>query len=87
MLVNKDDSLTFTTSNWDEPQTVEVTAPQDADTTDPGVFDLVHTFAGADYDGVTVTVSVTVKDDDAAGVLVDPTALTIELRVKTVRYR
>ena len=76
VLVNKDE-LTFTSSNWDEPQTVEVTAPQDADTTDPAVVSLAHDFQDADYGTVAGTVSVTVKDDDAAGVLVDPTALTI----------
>ena len=78
--VNKN-SLTFTPTNWNDPQTVEINAPHDADSpvADESVT-LLHAFASTDtqYNGLAaIEVSVTVKDDDAAGVLVDPTALAI----------
>ena len=73
--INKS-SLTFTTSNWDEAQTVEVTASHDGDT-DEDTATLAHSFSGGDYDGQSVSVPVTVEDDDAAGVLANPTKLRI----------
>ena len=63
-------NLTFTTLDWDTPQTVTVTAGDDADTTDDSVT-LTHTVASTDtdYDGATVDdVTVTVLDNDTAQV-------------------
>ena len=53
--------LTFTTDNWDMPQTVTVTSSADSDS-DDDEDDLSHTVSGGGYQGVTaddVTVNVT----------------------------
>ena len=58
--------LSFRTSNWNEPQTVTVTARQDEDAEDDTVT-LVHAVTGADYEANGVTadaVTVTIDDDD-----------------------
>ena len=63
--------LTFTTLDWATPQTVTVTAADDADVTDDTVT-LTHTAASTDtdYDGVTFdSVTVTVNDNDTAQVM------------------
>ena len=71
----------FTASNWDEPQTVTVTAGEDEDKEDD-IDTIAHRTASADagYHDLTVDgVEVTVTDNDAgAGVTVEPTELTIE---------
>ena len=76
--------LTFTTLDWATPQTVTVTAADDADVTDDTVT-LTHTTASpdTDYDGATVdTVTVTVLDNDTAqvmGVTVTPGNAQLEV--------
>ena len=57
--------LTFTTDNWDSPQSVTITAHEDNDTRDLN-FDINHQVSG--YPGVTQvrSVSVLVYDDDEA---------------------
>ena len=66
--------LTFTTGNWDTPQTVTVTAGRDVDNLDEmGVLTL--TAAGGEYDGVTDEVPVTVND--TAGLVVSRTGLSL----------
>ena len=47
-----ENTLTFTSLDWDAAQTVTVTAGQDADAGDDSVT-LTHTAAGGEYDGVT----------------------------------
>ncbi|MYH34051.1 MAG: hypothetical protein F4133_09610, partial [Gammaproteobacteria bacterium] len=64
-------SLTFTPDDWDEPQTVTVTAvPDDVHSTGGSrAVAVTHTIAAgsSDYNGVSVAdVAVTVTDDDAA---------------------
>ena len=69
-------ALTFTTTNWETPQTVTVLAAADNDTaTDTAT--LTHTAAGGGYDSVTANVAVTVTDNDTAGLVLDPTNLTV----------
>ena len=69
-------TLTFTRANWETAQTVNVTANNDADTTDDTVT-LTHSAAStdSDYDGIAIAeVAVTVEDNDTAqvtGVTVD----------------
>ena len=65
-------SLTFTTGNWDEPQSFTVTAVDDADSADDTGLAISHRVAGADYEGLTVddTVTVTIDDDDEPGIVV-----------------
>ena len=69
------DSLTFTPGNWDTAQTVTVTAEQDDDADDESV-DVSHTAASSDdaaYNGLAGdVVTVTVTDNDDAGVTVEP---------------
>ena len=55
-------ALTFTTSDWDTPQTVTVTGIADEpDRTDESVR-ITHTATGGGYDGVTAVVTVEVND-------------------------
>ena len=68
--------LTFTTTNWATAQTVTVKAGQD----DDGAADtatLTHTASGDDYDSVSITLPVSITDDDAAGVTIEPAALSL----------
>ena len=72
--------LTFSDGNWNSPQTVTVTAGQD----DDAVVDeaeLTHTVSSTDdsgYDNLPAgSVTVTVTDDDTAGVTISESALTI----------
>ena len=66
-------ALTFTTANWSTEQTVTVTGVDDA--VDQGDTDrtatISHTVSGGDYADVSAgSVSVTVTDDDTAGITV-----------------
>ena len=68
--------LTFTTTNWATAQTVTVKAGQD----DDGAADtatLTHTASGGDYASVSNTLPVSITDDDAAGVTIEPAALSV----------
>ena len=61
-------TLTFTTGDWNTAQTVTVSADEDGDT-DNDSATLTHTAAGGDYAGITGdSVEVTVTDDDTPGV-------------------
>ena len=78
-------SLTFTPANWNTAQTVTVTGVNDDvdNPSDERTASLSHTAASADgdYSGGAITiasVTVTVTDDDDAGVTVDPLALTVD---------
>ena len=72
----QDPVLTFTTGNWDTPQTVTVTAGRDVDTRDEMGM-LTHTAAStdADYEGLVLGMAVTV--DDTAGLVVSRTGLSL----------
>ena len=74
-------SLTFTTSNWNTPQTVTVRAAQDADAANDTA-SITHAVVAAEsadeYDNVSIAgVAVTVTDDETAGVTVSETTLTV----------
>ena len=67
--------LTFTGENWDEAQTVTVSAADDADAVDDTVL-ITHKVDGGEYRWINAdSVSVTVNDDDTAGVRITKTAL------------
>ena len=71
--------LTFASSDWNQAQTVAVTADQDDDARDDAAT-LGHSVASTDgdYNGISVSqVAVTVTDDETAGVSITPTELTI----------
>ncbi len=74
---NDQNTLTFTTGDWNTAQTVTVSADEDGDTTNDSAT-LTHSASGGDYAGLTGdNVVVTVTDDDAPGLVFDPTALTV----------
>ena len=58
-------ALTFTTTNWNVPQTVTARAETDADAATEEA-SLLHTAAGGGYDDVTAEYAVQVSDADAA---------------------
>ena len=67
--------LTFTGENWDEAQTVTVSAADDADAVDDTIL-ITHKVDGGEYRWINAdSVSVTVNDDDTAGVRITKTAL------------
>ena len=71
-------SLTFTTENWNTPQTVTVSADHDGDAVDDSAT-VTHGVSGGGYDGVTVPdVAVTVTDDETLGVVISPTAIAVQ---------
>ncbi len=72
------DSLEFTATNWNMIQTFTVTADADADATDDTV-SLTHTASGTtEYDGsITGAVTVTVTDNDMAGIPISEPRITV----------
>ena len=71
--------LTFTTINWNVPQTVSVTAVEDANTTSESV-QLTHAVSSSDTGYAAVNppaVTVSVTDKDAQGFVVSPPALVV----------
>ena len=71
-------SLTFTTTDWDEPQTVTVTAADDSDTADDTVT-LTHSPTGGGYGSVSVpNLTVRVEDNDIPRAKVEPDRVTID---------
>ena len=70
-------SLEFTTSTWDDEQTVTVTAGEDADTTDDTAT-LAHAASGGGYGAVDADLAVTVTDNDSAGLVLSPTSLDVD---------
>ncbi len=69
-------ALTFSTTNWSAPRTVTVLAAADNDTANDTAT-LTHTAAGGGYGSVTGSVAVTVTDNDAPGLVLDPASLTV----------
>ena len=70
------DTLTFTTSTWDDAQTVMVKAEQDDDGADDPVT-LTHAATGGEYQGVAEDLPVTVDDDETVSVVLSETSLTV----------
>ena len=72
------DSLTFTTSNWNQSQTVTVSSAEDPDILDENAV-VTHTVSGGGYDSVTVPgVEISVDDGEIVSVVLSETALTVE---------
>ena len=72
-------ALRFTADNWDRPQTVTVTAAEDADAADDSAV-ISHRVGGADYASVTASsVAVTATDNDptATGVTLSLTPMSV----------
>ena len=71
-------TLTFTTTNWDTPQTVTVTPVDDADAANEAL-EIRHDVSGADYAGVTVLpVAVTVVDDETPNVNLSAASVDVD---------
>ena len=74
-------TLTFSTTTWSTAQEVTVTAGQDGDADDEADVTLSHTVgstADAAYNGIAAgSVTVSINDNDTAGVTVSKTGLTI----------
>ena len=69
--------LMFTTTDWDTEQTITVTAGEDADAA-VDMATLTHNPSGADYNSVSnASLSVTVTDDEMAGVTVSKSSLML----------
>ncbi len=66
-------NLTFTTANWDTEQTVTLTAGEDDDFVNDSIL-LKLTASGGGYTGKTANITVTIEDNDAAGLTVPRTA-------------
>ena len=63
--------LTFTAEDWNQSQTVTVTAAQDADAVADDPVVLTHVVSGGDYRSVTVpSVAVTILEDDTPTLLI-----------------
>ena len=71
------DTLTFTVDDWDDVQTVTVTAEEDDDGVTDAVATLTHTASGGDYANVTRDLPVTVTENDTAGVTIEPAVLSV----------
>ena len=64
-------ALTFTAENWKTPQTVTVTAAQDADAVADDPLTIRHAVSGGDYESVTAaSVEVTILEDDTPTLLI-----------------
>ncbi len=71
--------LAFTPDTWNVAQTVTVLAAEDDDAVPDDVVTLTHSATGGDYDGLPGgTVAVTIRENDATGVIIEPTVLAIQ---------
>ncbi len=71
------DDLTFTTANWKKAQKVTLTAVEDDDDFANDHEMLTLTASGGGYDGKTAKITVTILDNDTAGIIVDPTSVSV----------
>jgi len=70
-------TLIFTSSNWNTTQMVRVRAAEDDDGVDDSAV-LTNTASGAEYDGKSKEINVTVVDNDDQKIIVDPTAFEMD---------
>ena len=70
-------TLDFTTSDWNMDKTVTVLAGEDDDSTNDTAT-LSHSASGGDYGSVTGSLMVTVTDNDAPALVFTPTSLTVD---------
>ena len=74
------DTLTFTTLNWDDAQTVTVSAAEDDDAADDPTVTLNHSRSGASSVSVTVTIT---ENDEATFSVTGPTTVTEDAGMAT----
>ena len=71
-------SLSFTTSNWEQAQTITVTGVDNAVDGQDGAVTISHELSGGGYDAVAdVALAVSVSDDDVRGISLSPGSLTL----------
>ena len=70
------DTLTFSTTTWDDAQTVTVKAREDTDAANDKVT-LTHAATGGEYEGVSSDLAVTVDDDETVSIVLSETTLTV----------
>ena len=71
-------TLTFTTGDWDVPQTVTVTAAEDDDAAADPVATLTHTVSGGGYTSTTVPdVEVSITENDTPDIVLSETRLDV----------
>ena len=75
--LSEGETLTFTTSTWDDAQTVTVKAGEDTDAANDKVT-LTHAATGGEYQGVSSDLAVTVDDDETVSIVLSKTDLTVE---------
>ncbi|MGB5928962.1 MAG: Calx-beta domain-containing protein, partial [Cyclobacteriaceae bacterium] len=84
-------SITFTHANWNNAQTVTVSAINDMiDEADPHTSTIQHTVASSDanFNGIAVSdVTVSIQDDDAAGLFLTASAVSVTEDGATDSYR
>ena len=72
-------SLTFTRANYSTAQTVTVTAAEDDDAVTDTAVTLTHSASGGEYGAVNIdAVTVSISEDDEAGVTLSVSTLTVE---------
>ena len=77
-VTTEEQSLVFTTANWNVSKTVTVLAAEDDDALTNSEVTISHTVGGANYEGVTAPgLTVTIAEKDAVGVTISPTTLTV----------
>ncbi|KKZ11150.1 MAG: hypothetical protein TH68_09230, partial [Candidatus Synechococcus spongiarum 142] len=69
-------TLSFTTTDWNTAQTVTISAADDANATSETVT-LSHTASGGDYESLSKELSVTVTENDTAGLVVSPETVVV----------
>ena len=70
-------SFVFTTSNWNQPRTVNVTGVEDDDTNDETVT-VTHNASRGGYGGVSETLTVNVTDDDTKALELSESSLEVD---------
>ena len=70
------ESLTFTPSNWNTPQTITVSAAEDDDGINESA-SVSLAAQGADYGNIGATIQVDVTDKDTPGLTIDPSSLDV----------
>ena len=69
-------NVIFTPSDWNEAKTVNLTARDDAGIDDEEI-NLTHTASGGGYTGLSVNLTVNLKDDDSVGIKITPTTIEV----------
>ncbi len=76
LILQSSNVLTFSTSDWDQDQMVELFAQEDPDANEEDPVSLILSASGGGY-SLSETVTVTIVEKDPKGILVEPSSLTI----------